>query len=186
MGLDYNLDDLVNIYKLNNVSLSEEDIKKIEALPSYVKIYQRDVMSLPYYTLNTTKMNEVRKSPIFRIVMRGKRNFINGDVQYDKYSLLILCLFYNNPVCQAEICCDKEDLTEIEFLFKYGKSKNDVFLGDDVFSVDRDSMPLTIEEIEKYVSPFSNSLYNKDWKEMVKKSEENKEKLLLANKGVFC
>ena len=84
-------------------------------------------MSLPYYTLNTTKMNEVRKSPIFRIVMRGQRNFINGDVQYDKYSLLILCLFYNNPVYQAEICCDKEDLTEIEFLFKYGKSKNDVF-----------------------------------------------------------
>lgn len=111
-------------------------------------------MSLPYYTLNTTKMNEVRKSPIFRIVMRGQRNFINGDVQYDKYSLLILCLFYNNPVCQAEICCDKEDLTEIEFLFKYGKSKNDVFLGDDVFSVDRDSMPLTIEEFNKKICCF--------------------------------
>lgn len=41
-------------------------------------------MSLPYYTFNTTKMNEARKSPIFRIVMRGQRNFINGDVQYDK------------------------------------------------------------------------------------------------------
>lgn len=106
--------------------------------------------------------------------MRGQRNFINEDVQYDKYSLLILCLFYNNPVCQAEICCDKEDLTEIEFLFKYGKSKNDVFLGDDVFSVDRDSMPLTIEEIEKYVSPFSNNLYNKDWKEMVKNQRKTK------------
>lgn len=30
MGLDYNLDDLVNIYKLNNVSLSEEDIKRLK------------------------------------------------------------------------------------------------------------------------------------------------------------
>ena len=114
-------------------------------------------MSLPYYTLNTTKMNEVRKSPI---VMRGQRNFINGDVQYDKYSLLILCLFYNNPVCQAEICCDKEDLTEIEFLFKYGKSKNDVFLGDDVFSVDRDSMPLTIEEFNKKYVASKEEVFN--------------------------
>lgn len=164
MPLVYKKKDFLNILKLNNIKISEEDIAKIDALPSRVKLHSKEVKEIPYYTITSYNSCDMKRSPMFRIMVRGVRNVYTGETLYEKYSILLFCMFYDNLACHAEIFCDKEDLTESQFLFKYAMSKYDAFSCGGRFSVYKDSVPLSIEEIRRYVSPFSNKLYNSDWK----------------------